>query len=57
MRVAVRERLKPGTAYRFLHGGHFPYVARPDLYTSMLEAIMNLEQTGPDWGAGEERSA
>ncbi|MFP1631288.1 alpha/beta fold hydrolase [Zhengella sp. ZM62] len=57
MRVAVRERLKPGTAYRFLHGGHFPYVARPDHYTSMLEAIMDLEQTGPDWGEGKERSA
>lgn len=57
MRAAVRDRLKPGTAYRFLHGGHFPYVARPEFYTSMLEAIMDLERTGPDWGDGEERAA
>ena len=57
MRVAVRERLQPGTAYRFLHGGHFPYVVRPDHYTSMLATMMTREQTGPAWGEGKERTA
>jgi maspardin len=56
MRAAVRDRLKPGCAYRFLAGGHFPYVARPDDYTGLLEQIMGLPLTGTDWGTGEERA-
>ncbi|PHP65306.1 hypothetical protein CSC94_19450 [Zhengella mangrovi] len=57
MRAAVRDRLQPGTAFRFLTGGHFPYIARPDHYISMLETVMGLERTGPDWGEGRERAA
>ncbi|WP_187972763.1 alpha/beta fold hydrolase [Aquibium microcysteis] len=57
MRAAVRARLRPAVAYRYLHGGHFPYIARPALYTAMLEQIMGLSGTGHDWGAGPERSA
>lgn len=56
MRAAVRERLSPVVAYRFLSGGHFPYVARPADYTAMLEQAMGLVVTGPDWGSGGERS-
>lgn len=51
MRQAVRDRLSPSVAYRFLHGGHFPYVARPAYYTALLEQVMSLSVTGPDWGA------
>lgn len=55
MRQAVRDRLAPSTAYRFLHGGHFPYAVRPADYTAMLEQIMGLRVTGPDWGGEVER--
>lgn len=50
MRQAVRDRLMPSVAYRFLHGGHFPYVARSAYYTALLEQVMGLTVTGPDWG-------
>ena len=56
MRAAVRARLTPGTAYRFLSGGHFPYVARPTDYTALLEQALGLEGNGPDWGTGAERA-
>jgi len=56
MRAAVRDRVNPGCAYRFLSGGHFPYVARPDDYTGLLEQVMDLTLTGTDWGTGEERA-
>lgn len=56
MRAAVRARLSPSVAYRFLSGGHFPYVARPAEYTALLEQVMGLEVTGPDWGNKEERA-
>jgi pimeloyl-ACP methyl ester carboxylesterase len=56
MRAAVRARLSPGTAYRFLSGGHFPYVARPADYTALLEQALGLDGTGPDWGTGAERA-
>jgi pimeloyl-ACP methyl ester carboxylesterase len=55
MREAVRVRLKPGVAYRFLWGGHFPYVVRPALYTALLEEQLGLETTGEAWGPGEVR--
>ncbi|MDF2372870.1 MAG: alpha/beta hydrolase [Rhizobiaceae bacterium] len=55
MRAAVRARLSPSVAYRFLDGGHFPYVARPADYTALLEQVMGLKVSGPDWGTGEER--
>ena len=56
MRAAVRERLNPGCAYRFLSGGHFPYVARPADYIGLLEQVMDLNLTGTDWGTGDERA-
>ena len=56
MRAMVRAHLKPGIAYRFLSGGHFPYVARPAEYTALLEQAMGLEASGPDWGQEKERA-
>jgi len=55
MRAAVRARLAPVVAYRFLTGGHFPYIARPDAYTALLEQVMDTDVTGPDWGSAAER--
>lgn len=55
MRASVRDCLKPSVAYRFLEGGHFPYIARPEAYTALLEQVMDLDVTGPDWGTGAER--
>ncbi len=55
MRKAVRVRLNPEIAYRFSWGGHFPYVARPDYYTSLLEENLGLNVTGPNWGTGATR--
>jgi len=52
IRDAVRERLDPSSAFRFLWGGHFPYVVRPDLYTSLLEKSLGLQETGPKWKDG-----
>ncbi|MCV0396726.1 MAG: alpha/beta hydrolase [Rhizobiaceae bacterium] len=56
MREAVRERLNPAVAYRFETGGHFPYVVRPGLYTSLLEEQLGLAVTGESWGNGEVRA-
>ncbi|MBJ6124997.1 alpha/beta fold hydrolase [Microvirga splendida] len=56
MREAVRARLNPSVAYRFEWGGHFPYVARPELYTSLLEEQLGLSTTHESWGDGELRA-
>ncbi|WP_201861535.1 alpha/beta fold hydrolase [Microvirga soli] len=56
MRDAVRTRLEPSVAYRFEWGGHFPYVARPDLYVSLLEEQLDLPVTRDSWGDGELRA-
>lgn len=55
MRQAVRTRLRPAVAYRFAGGGHFAYVTRPALYTSLIEEQLGLPVTGEGWGAGEMR--
>lgn len=55
MRAAVRERLRPDVAYKFLDGGHFPYIARPDAYTALLEQVMQIDVCGPNWGTASER--
>ncbi|GAA6199940.1 alpha/beta hydrolase [Aquicoccus sp. SU-CL01552] len=55
MRAAVRARVQPDVAYRFTWGGHFPYIARPEAYTALLEQAMGLTVTGPDWGGETER--
>lgn len=56
LRAGVRARLAPAVAYRFLSGGHFPYLARPAAYTGLLEQVMGLNPTGEDWGQGKERA-
>ncbi len=56
MREAVRARLQPSIAYRFEWGGHFPYVARPDLYVALLEEQLGLSITRGSWGEGEVRA-
>jgi maspardin len=56
MREAVRARLQPSVAYRFEGGGHFPYVARPDLYVALLEEQLRLPITRESWGEGEVRA-
>jgi len=56
MRDEVRARLNPSVAYRFESGGHFPYVARPALYTALLEEQLGLVPAGSTaWGEGEVR--
>lgn len=55
IRSAVRETLSPKVAYTFSEGGHFPYIARPEAYTALLEQVMGLDRSGPDWGTGKER--
>ncbi len=47
MRNAVRERISPAAAYRFTSGGHFPYIARRERYTSVLCRIMDLQCGNP----------
>lgn len=56
-RLAVRARLKPGAAFRFLSGGHFPYLARPDLYTGLIAARLGLAPLPEAWGPGPEHAA
>jgi maspardin len=56
VREAVRERLQPSVAYRFEWGGHFPYVARPELYVALLEEQLGLPVTREGWGDGEIRA-
>ncbi|MBE0693911.1 MAG: alpha/beta hydrolase [Aquamicrobium sp.] len=57
MRDEVRARLNPSVAYRFESGGHFPYVARPALYTALLEEQLGLVPAGSTaWGEGEVRA-
>jgi len=55
VRNKVRKTLSPSVTYRFKHGGHFPYVVRPNAYLSILEECLGLEVTGDDWGKGEVR--
>jgi len=49
MRDAVRARNAPAAAFRFLWGGHFPYLLRPALYTNILKARLGLEPLSADW--------
>lgn len=51
MRDAVRARLSPARAFRFVWGGHFPYVVRPDAYTAAIEGRLGLP--GTDWPEGD----
>ena len=56
-RKAVRDRLKPGAAFGFLSGGHFPYLVRPELYTALISARLGLAPLPAEWGAGPEHCA
>ncbi len=55
LRAGLRAALAPAVCYRFRAGGHFPYLTRPQAYTALLEQILGLEGSGPDWGEGAER--
>jgi pimeloyl-ACP methyl ester carboxylesterase len=48
----VRDRLAPAPVFRFLWGGHFPYVLRPDLYTGLLRGRLGLEAMPVEWDKG-----
>lgn len=54
MRAAVRARLAPCVAFRFLWGGHFPYLLRPALYSGLLLARLGLDPLPADWAQSEE---
>lgn len=57
MRDEVRAVLTPAVSYRFESGGHFPYLARPELYTAILEEQLHLVAAGTtEWGNARERS-
>lgn len=57
MRAQVRDRLAPGTVWRFATGGHFPYVARPELYAAAVEEALGLAAPGAGpWGDGPVRT-
>lgn len=56
MRAMVRASVAPSVAFRFLWGGHFPYVVRPAEYTAILESRLGLAPAGVDWGTGAERA-
>lgn len=53
MRDAVRARLPGAAGFRFLWGGHFPYVLRPQLYTNLIAARLGLEPLAPEWTMNE----
>lgn len=54
IRRATGERLEPSVTYRFAHGGHFPYIARPDLYADAVADRLGLGSAG-GWGDGSLR--
>jgi len=49
MRAAVRARNAPAPAFRFLWGGHFPYLLRPELYANLLLARLGVAALSADW--------
>ena len=55
IREGVRAFTGPAVSYRFLKGGHFPYVVRPVDYTALLEERLGLIEDGAVWGKGEMR--
>ena len=57
MREAVRARLKPAVSYRFLWGFFFHDVASTEIYTTLLEQQLGLDETGDPWPAGAVREA
>ncbi|MEO1000778.1 MAG: alpha/beta hydrolase [Pseudomonadota bacterium] len=55
VRAATRAAVGPGITFRFTHGGHFPYVVRPALYTAAIEAALGLGP-GMGWSEGVVRT-
>ncbi len=51
MRTAVRARLPGAAGYRFLRGGHFPYVLRPALYANLIATRLGLAKPDAAWRA------
>ncbi len=49
MREAVRARNAPAPAFRFLWGGHFPYLLRADLYANLLLARLGHVPLSDEW--------
>jgi len=56
-RSRVRRQQNAGATFRFRTGGHFPYLARPALYTAVIRARMGLAPLSAEWGAGPEHTA
>ncbi len=57
IRESVHAHLDAGVCYRFRHGGHFPYLVRPDEYTTILSERLGLAEGASVWGEGRERAA
>ncbi|WP_209428087.1 alpha/beta hydrolase [Pararhodobacter sp. SW119] len=53
MRAAVRARLSGARAFRFLWGGHFPYLLRPDLYAGIIAARLGVAAPDGAWTGDE----
>ncbi|MCW1933042.1 alpha/beta fold hydrolase [Pararhodobacter zhoushanensis] len=53
MRAAVRERNAPGHSYRFLWGGHFPYLVRGDVYANLLLSRLGRVPMGGEWAEND----
>lgn len=57
MRAAVRARLPGATCLAFRHGGHFPYVLRPALYSNLIAARLGLEPLADNWQGSKREYA
>lgn len=53
MRQVVRSQLDPTITYRFLSGGHFPYIARHESYVAVLESWLGLSEPASSLNATE----
>ncbi|MFN3955138.1 MAG: alpha/beta fold hydrolase [Pararhodobacter sp.] len=57
LRDGVRGRLTGAAAFRFLWGGHFPYLLRPALYGGLIAARLGLQPMAAHWQGNEVRQA
>lgn len=57
MRAAVRARLPGATGFHFRWGGHFPYVLRPALYSSLILSRLGLAPLDQGWTGSPEFEA
>jgi pimeloyl-ACP methyl ester carboxylesterase len=56
-RARVRHQQNAGATFRFQTGGHFPYLARPALYTAVIRNRLGLAPLPAEWGAGPDHTA